>query len=357
MTLATTILRSPWLRPLNDVDAIDDLLSVVHPTWALGRIKARVRRVIAETAEAKTFVLHANRRWPGFTAGQHVGIVAEIDGVRCERRYSISCAPNDGRTLTITVKRQTGGLVSSWLHEEIAAGDVLELTPPAGDFVLPNPLPSSILMLSAGSGITPLMSMLRTLATAAGAASVRFVHVTRDREATIFGHELRALAASSPWLDLHVHDSTRDGRFDASSLARVCPDWADRTTLLCGPAAFMAARRVEWAAAGIEERLATESFGAGIGLPSTAEASIAEVRCVKSERLFTTDGTTPLLVAAERAGLRPRYGCRMGICHTCTCVLRSGAVENLRTGEIVREPGAHVQLCIGRARGDVTLDL
>lgn len=356
MALATTILGSAWLRPFNDVDAIDDLLSVVHPTWALGRIKARVRRVIAETADVKTFVLQANRRWPGFAAGQHVGIVVEIDGVRCERRYSVSSAPLGGRTLTVTVKRQPGGRVSGWLHDRIVAGDVLELTAPAGDFVLPNPLPASMLMLSAGSGITPLMAMLRTLAAADDAPSVRFVHVTRDRDATIFGDELRVLAASSPWLDLHVHESTRDGRFDASALARVCPDWATRTTLLCGPTAFMAARRVEWEAAGIARRLHTESFGAGIGLPSEGAAA-AEVRCAKSERLFTTDGTTSLLVAAERAGLRPRYGCRMGICHTCTCVLRSGAVENLRTGEIVREPGAHVQLCIGRARGDVTLDL
>lgn len=356
MTLATTILGSSWLRPLNDVAAIDDLLSAVHPTWALGRIKARVRRVIAETADVKTFVLHANRRWPGFTAGQHVGIVVEIDGVRCERRYSISSASRDGRTLAVTVKRQPGGRVSSWLHGRIVAGDVLEMTAPAGDFVLPEPLPARMLMLSAGSGITPLMSMLRTLAAGNPPTSVRFVHVTRGRDATIFGHELRTLAAVSPWLDLHVHESTRDGRFDARALARACPDWADRTTLLCGPAAFMAARRAEWAAARIEGRLHTESFGVGIDLASP-DAAAAEVRCAKSERLFTADGTTSLLVAAERAGLRPRYGCRMGICHTCSCVLRAGAVENLRTGEIVREPGAHVQLCIGRARGDVTLDL
>ncbi len=356
MTLATTLLASPWLRPLNDVDAIDDLLSVVHPTWALGRIKARVQRVIPETADVKTFLLRANRRWPGFTAGQHVGVAVEVDGVRCERRYSVSSAPDGGRTLSVTVKRQPGGRVSSWLHGRIVAGDVVELTAPAGDFCLPNPLPPSILMLSAGSGITPLMSMLRALAAADAPTTVRFVHVTRDRGATIFGDELRALAASSRRLELHVHDSTKDGRFDGAALARYAPDWAERVTFLCGPAGFMDARRTEWNAAGAEARLHAESFGGGRTVAAADEAT-AEVRCAKSERLFTTDGSTSLLVAAERAGLRPKYGCRMGVCHTCTCVLRSGAVENLRTGEIVREPGARVQLCIGRARGDVTLDL
>lgn len=356
MTLATTILGSAWLRPLNDVDAIDDLLSTVHPTWALGRIKARVRRVIAETPDVKTFVLHANRRWPGFTAGQHVGVVVDVDGVRCERRYSISSAPGGGRTLAVTVKRQPGGRVSNWMHDRVVVGDVLEITAPAGEFVLPTPLPPSILMLSAGSGITPLMAMLRTLASAGTATSLGFVHVTRTRDATIFGSELGALAASHPCLDLHVHDSTQDGRFDGAALARYAPDWAERTTLLCGPTEFMAARRAEWTAAGVAARLHTESFGIGLA-DAPADGAVADVRCAKSERVFTTDGTTSLLVAAERAGLRPKYGCRMGICHTCTCELRSGAVENLRTGEIVREPGARVQLCIGRARGDVTLDL
>jgi ferredoxin-NADP reductase len=357
MDIATTILTSPWLRPLNDLDAIDDLLSTVHPTWALGRIKARVQRVIAETDDVKTFVLQANRRWPGCAPGQHVGVVVDVDGVRCERRYSVSSAPARGRTITVTVKRQPGGRVSNWMHDTLAPGAVLELAAPAGDFVLPKPIPATLLMLSAGSGITPLMAMLRTLAAARAATSVRFVHVTRGRAATIFGAELADLAAGWPGLDLHVHDSTRDGRFDGAALQRVCPDWADRTTLLCGPAGFMAERRSEWRTAGVAERLQTESFGfADVGAGDGADTA-AEIRCIRSERTFTADGTTSLLVASERAGLRPKYGCRMGICHTCSCVKRSGAVQNLLTGAISQEPGERIQLCISRARGDVTLDL
>ncbi len=356
MDIATTILTSPWLRPLNDLDAIDDLLAVVHPTWALGRIKARVLRVIPETPDVKTFVMRPNRRWPGFTPGQHVGVVVTIEGVRCERRYSISSAPARGRTISVTVKRQPGGRVSNWMHDTLAPGDVLELAAPAGDFVLPSPLPARILMLSAGSGITPVMSMLRALAAADAATTVCFLHVTRGREDTIFGAELTDLAARWRGLDLHVHDSTRDGRFDGAALARACPDWVDRTTFLCGPLEFMVARRAEWRAAGIERRLRTESFGLGNALGGDAAAA-AEVRCARSERLFTADGTTSLLVAAERAGLRPKYGCRMGICHTCSCVKQSGAVQDLRTGVISTEPGERIQLCISRACGDVTLDL
>src|SRR5580765_4015282 len=96
MELATTIWTSPWLHPLNDVAAIDDLLAQLHPTWSLGRIKARVRAVIAETADTKTFVLRPNRNWPGFHAGQHVGVEVEIDGIRHQRRYSLSSAPRRG---------------------------------------------------------------------------------------------------------------------------------------------------------------------------------------------------------------------------------------------------------------------
>src|SRR5689334_13569058 len=121
--MLATLRTTPWLHPFNDVVAIDDLLASLHPTWALGTIKARVLRIEDETADTKTFVLGANRRWPGFRAGQHVGVVVEIDGVRHERRYSLSSAPARGRTIAITVKRQPEGLVSGWLHDRLAVGD------------------------------------------------------------------------------------------------------------------------------------------------------------------------------------------------------------------------------------------
>lgn len=190
MQTDTTIWTNPWLRPFNDVAAIDDLLAQLHPTWSLGRIKARVLEVAAETPDTKTFVLRANRNWPGFRPGQHVGVEVEIGGVRHQRRYSLSAAPAVDRVVAITVKRQPGGTVSNWLHDRLQIGDALTLAPPAGSFALPEPLPAGLLMLSAGSGITPLMSMLRTLVRAAAPLDLDFVHVTRRAQDAIFAAEL-----------------------------------------------------------------------------------------------------------------------------------------------------------------------
>jgi ferredoxin-NADP reductase len=350
------LFESPWLRPFNDVAAIDDLLGALHPTWSLGRIRARVVAIRDETADAKTFTLRPNRRWPGFRAGQHVGLEVDIAGVRHRRRYSISSAPGRDRCFAVTVKRQPHGLVSGWLHDWLAVGDVLTLAAPDGDFVLPRPLPTRILLLSAGSGVTPMMAMLRDLARRATRTEIAFVHVTRDPAQVIFGTELRAFAKNVASLTLHVHASARDGRFDAATLARLVPDWHARPAWLCGPAAFMTAMEASWRAAGARSQLRMESFGAPLA-PTASGSATGEIRCTRSERVFTTDGSTPLLVAAERGGLRPRYGCRMGICHTCTCVKRSGTVEDLRTGEISSEPGERIQLCVTRAHGDCTLEL
>jgi ferredoxin-NADP reductase len=351
-----TLWTTPWLRPLNDVAAIDDLLAQIHPTWSLGRIKARVLAVVDETADVKTFVLRPNRNWPGHRAGQHVGVEVEIDGVRHQRRYSLSSAPSD-RRIAITVKRQPGGTVSSWLHARIRAGDALALDPPAGTFTLPTPRPARLLMLSAGSGITPLMAMLRDAADGAAPFDGVFVHVARRPADAIFAPELARLAATRRGLTVHAHHSSTHGRFDVASLAALVPDYADRPTLLCGPAGFMATVREHYVERGIDARLHQESFGAACAADSARTADFRAVRCARSERTFDAAPDVPLLVAAERAGLRPRYGCRMGICHTCTCVKRDGAVENLLTGAISSAPGERIQLCVSRARSDLTLEL
>lgn len=361
--LTETLRTTPWLHPLNDVAAMDDLLATLHPTWALGRIKARVVAIRDETTDVKTFVLRANRRWPGHRAGQHVGIDVEIDGVRHQRRYSISSAPEPRRTFAITVKREPGGRVSPWLHTRLRVGDVVPIDPPAGDFVLPNPLPTRLAMVSAGSGITPLMAMVRALARRPTRVEVAFVHVSRGP--AIFEHELRALAATTSWLALRLHDTTRAGRFDVATIAELLPDLEPHPTLLCGPASFMRACRSTWR--GRAASLRTESFG-GFDDGGSAElvrgreaggsaTRSATITCARTERSFTSDGAVPLLVAAEQAGLTPRFGCRMGICRSCRCVKLAGTVENALTGAVSSRPGERIQLCISRARGDVTLDI
>ena len=159
--------------------SLDFWLGELDRTWSVRAIRARVVDVVRETADTRTIVLRPNRRWRGHRAGQHVTVEVEVEGVRVRRCYSVSSAPGV-RDLAITVKRTPGGRVSRWLHERCGIGAVLGLSAAAGDFVLPAPLPPRLLFLSGGSGVTPVMSMLRDLAARDAIADVVFVHHARS---------------------------------------------------------------------------------------------------------------------------------------------------------------------------------
>lgn len=357
--LVDRFIESRWLSPLNDLNAIDDLLVQLSPLWSLNRVRARVEQIIDETADAKTFVLRPNRHWTGFVAGQHAVVEVECDGVRMQRAYSLSSNPRDARRVSITVKRQIDGRVSAALHERIKIGDVLGLSLASGDFVLPEVLPAKLLLLGAGSGVTPLMSLLHELEARAResgwAGDVVFVHGSRDADDAIFGEQLRALAARFPALRWIEHHSAQSGRLDARALAALVPDYAERATWLCGPAAFIGWVKDHWQQKGLNERLRYERFGAPPVEPRKNGETLA-VSCTKSAG-FSATGARPLLVEAEAAGLAPKYGCRSGICASCTCRKLSGRVENLLTGEISEQPDQLIRLCVSVAHSDVQLDL
>lgn len=358
--LARSVVASRWLRPLADENAVDDLLGQVNPLWTLNRIRARVERVVDETADAKTLVLRPNRHWRGFKAGQHVVIDVEIDGVRHQRAYSLSSDPADRSRVTITVKRQAGGRVSNALHDSIRAGDVLGLSAATGDFTLPAERPRKLLLLGAGSGVTPLMSMLHVLHGAPGIQTydgdVVFVHASRNEQDAIFGGALRSLVMQWSGLRWIEHHSEKQGRLDAVTLAQTVPDLVERQTFLCGPQGFIDWVDAEWQARGIADKLAVERFGAPVARPRVGDAPV-EIDCVKSERSFSAAGTQSLLVEAEAAGLTPKYGCRAGICASCTCRKQSGTVENLLTGAVSDTPDELIRLCVSVARSDVRLAL
>lgn len=327
-------------------------LDQLHPTWSPHEIRARVVEVITETPDAKTFVLRPNRHWAGHRAGQYTTVEVEIDGVRHRRCYSISSAPSDPR-VAITVKRVAGGRVSPWLHEHLRPGHVLRLGPAAGDFVLePSDPPSPLLLIGGGSGLTPLMSIVRDLVERDAVRDVVLVIHARRRDDVIFRRELDAIAARHLGLRLLVHLDD----LDEARLARLVPDFASRTTLLCGPAGLMARVERMWATAGASDRLRREQFAAPPVTVPAPGAPVA-VRLATSARTVAADGAGTLLEQLERAGERPPSGCRMGICQTCKCRKQSGVVENLRTGAISSDPDEDIQLCISRARSDLELAL
>jgi len=328
---------------------VERCLSAVDSVWSLARCRARVVEVIDETADAKTFVLRPNRLWRGHRAGQYTLIEVEIDGVRIQRCYTLSSAPGES-TIAITVKRVQGGLVSNWLHDCVGPGHVLGLGPAAGGFVLPEAVPSRLLLYTGGSGITPAMSILRDLDRRGAVHNVVFVHHARSRRDVIFARELAELEARHHGLrvELRIDDEiANDPPVAPQWLARAVPDFGSRPTYLCGPGGLMTAVETAWRQSEASECLVREQFTAAtVSTPSEDNSMPVSITLAASGRVHAAPRTLSLLDALEAAGERPARGCRMGICNTCVCRKRAGAVRNTVTGAESSEPDEDIRLCV-----------
>lgn len=343
---------SVWARLANLADVVATPLSISHyvglfrPLSAGHTKQARVEGVTRETPDVTTLTLRPGSFWQGHAAGQHIRIGLAIDGRVATRMYSISSSADraDG-CITITVKAQ--GRVSNALASA-KLGSYVTLGLPEGDFLLP--AGGRVLFVSGGSGITPLMSMLRTFADRQAMPDVVHVHYARTAEDVIFADELREIAAVHPNYRLHVILASHDRRrFCRDDLDELVPDWGIRQTWACGPAALLDAVT-------FINALHVERFAAALA-PAAPDASGGRVRFLSSRVSAISDGRTPLLRIAEDAGVSAPHGCRMGICHTCDATLASGCVRDLRTGQRIDERGSRVQICVCAAAGDVELAL
>jgi len=341
---------------------IDGYLEQVDPLLVTGECRAEVVAVERGTEESVTLALRPNRAWRGFRAGQFVQLAVEIDGVRQRRCYSpASVASEDpGSELEITVKRHPGGRVSNFLVDRARPGMVLGLGQAEGDFGLPRPWPDSILLIGGGSGITPLIAILRTVLAAGYERPVALLHYAPDPERAIYRRELERLAAAHPSFRL-LRSYTRapgegelDGHFSPAHLPQVDPCFAEAETFACGPPALLDAVRGTWAN-GLERRLHVESFVPPELLPA-GESGQGAI-CFATSGIEVADSGAPLLAQAEEAGIAAEYGCRMGICHTCTRRKLAGTHKNLITGEVSAQPDEEIQLCVSAALGDLAIDL
>lgn len=333
----------------------DDLLGTLNPLWSRSEPHARVVGLRRETADTTTLLLRPGRAHPGHRAGQFVGVGTRLDGVWHWRTYSVTSPPGV-QPLAITVTALPGGTVSGALAHRTPVGTLLRIGPPAGEFVLPRPVPEKLLFLTAGSGITPVMGMLRDLAwrrpdTLCGAV---LLHCDRTPADVVFGTELRELAAATG-LELVVRHTATEGRLTCDALADTVPDWAARQSWACGPAGLLDMLTAHWARAGEPGSLHVERFVPPT--PVAADATGGRVSFTTSGIVAEAGPGTPLMLAGEAAGALLPNGCRMGICHTCVGRLRSGAVRNLHTGALHDTPGEPVRTCVSGAAGDVEIEL
>ena len=337
--------------------SLDDVLDHFHPLRGGTDLRGRIVEVRPETTESATLIIKPGRDWAGHLPGQYVRVGAEVDGVRLWRTYSLTHGPRADQCISVTVKAIPDGVVSNHLVHHAKPGDMLQLAQAQGEFVLPLPIPPKLLLVTAGSGITPVIGMLRNLFSRSEpyAGDIVLLHSAMTRDAVIFGPELRGYAARGLIRLIELHTDV-DGMLDVADLDTLVPDLAERTSYACGPAGLLDA---------LEEHYSTRELTLNVERfrPTTVVAGEGGTVSFTSGTTVEADGSTPILDAAESAGVLMPSGCRMGICMGCVIPLKEGAVRDLRNGALtVAVPGetgpggVPIQTCINAAAGPCSID-
>lgn len=336
----------------------DDYIALLNPEWSTRELVGRLVRKQPETADASTLVIKPRFPWEGHEPGQYLRLGVEVDGIRHWRAYSITSDPDHPQGfVSVTIKRTDGGKLSPYFVDVLEPGSEVFLGDVEGEFRLPDPLPDRMLMISAGSGITPIWSMLRELDRRNYDGDVFHLHGARTPQDMIFGEHLRAMHERRGGYTLHEHHSKEKGRVKTADLEDLIPDWRDREVFLSGPRDMIDAMEEHWGLEGDPESLHTERFQPIIGEGTEDGGSGGKVRFRVTDATGECEPGVSILVGGERAGATLPFGCRMGICHTCVGRLRSGRVRDLRTGDIEGEEGQMVRTCVNAPEGDIEIDL
>ena len=370
---ARQVLGSPLLASLTAPHGVSRYLEMVSPLWSLDTERAVVTAVRREAGGAATLTLRPASPLP-FLAGQHVRIAVEIDGARRGRTYSVSSSQHRAGTFDLTVKAHPQGLVSGHVVANAAPGLVVDVQPAAGAFTLPADRPAQLLLVSGGSGITPTLSHLATLADEGHTGRIAVLHYARSAAGVIGGDRLGALAARLPRLEVTIvptrspvlkqrsgrtHDpvaaGARRGHLVAQHLDGLGVDRREARAYVCGPLDLVEAVTAIWTVEGLRDLLLAEWFAPRVrALPDPG--ATGTLTFAGSGRTVRSDGRS-LLDQAESAGLAPASGCRMGICRTCVRPKSCGTVRDLVTGATSGDGEEEVALCTSVALGDVTIDL
>jgi ferredoxin-NADP reductase len=333
----------------------DDYLKLLNPLWSARELRGVVVHVQPETEDSATVQIKPGWGFSGdYRPGQYVGIGLRVDGRWHWRSYSLTSVPQrDKKLISITVKATPEGFLSDHLVNGVEPGTVVRLAAPKGDFALPDPAPPKLLFVTAGSGITPVIAMLRTLQKRGQHADIVHIHSARTADEVIFHDELRDLEGSQPDYRLHLQLTAEMGKFDLAGLDDVVQDWKERSAWACGPPAMLDSAEKVWEDAGLAEELHMERFTIA---RTDKGGEGGAVTFALSDKSIELDGATSLLEAGEKLGIQMPFGCRMGICQSCVLPLESGHVRDFRSGTEHGE-GDRIQTCISTASGDCTLKI
>ncbi|MFZ0231020.1 MAG: ferredoxin reductase [Mycobacterium sp.] len=331
----------------------DDYLSLLNPLWSARELRGEIVSVKPETEDSATVVIRPGWGFSGdYSPGQYVGIGLRVDGRWHWRSYSLTSVPERGdENISITVKATPEGFLSAHLVNGVEPGTIIRLASPKGDFALPNPPPERLLFITAGSGITPVMAMLRSLRTRGQFPDIVHVHSAGSQDAVIFRDELREIEKEQRGYRLHLQLTETDGKLDFDKLDDIVADWRDRPAWACGPAAMLDTVEKVWQDNDLDDALHMERFN----IAATDKGGEGgTVTFAISDKSVEIDGATSILEAGEKLGIQMPFGCRMGICQTCVLPLEDGHIRDVRSGQ-EHGAGDRIQTCISTASGNCTI--
>lgn len=334
----------------------DRFIELFDPTAVANETVGTISAIEHPTERSVRVSVRPNSRWNGFLAGQYVEFAMEINGRRQRRMFSPAQSQHADGALEFTMSVNPDGVLTRHVKDKARVGDHVVLGNVAGDFHLPEQRPARIVLISAGSGITPVLSMLRTLVDEGYDGEIDFIHYCRSVSDALYAALLEKHENALPGLRMHgIY--TREGgeHFNADQLAQRVPDYREAQTFVCGPAPLLDATRTLFDEQGIGDRLHQEAFGLSTPAADGDERG-GEILFKRSDRAANNNGQT-LLEQAERAGLSPEHGCRMGVCFACSCRKTAGRVRDLRTGEVSGDGEEDIQICVSAPLGSVSLDI
>jgi len=286
-------------------------------------------------------------------AGQHHPVIVEIAGRRYERTYSLTQI--DEQHLRLTIKKVEDGIVSNWFMTESQIGDIFELGQPYGDMQQNIETPK-LIMLAAGSGITPMLSLITAIKQSQqlDKVQVQLLYWVKQRSDAAFIEYFEKVAQQFPNFSYQVfytQETPNDERLNAEHLALI-DDLENSTVYACGPSGFVSTVEQLFEKA---PTVLTEAFS--LTQDSTAEVGYVNVTLTQSNKIIAIPKGQSILVSLEHEGLKPTHGCRMGICNKCVCSKAQGSTRNLLNGSENTEPNQLLKICVNSAQSDLVIDL
>ena len=328
-------------------------LQKINPLWSMNQPLAKVVKKQIVAKDMVSLILQCNRHVQRGVAGQHHPVTVEIAGRHYERTYSLMQL--DADHLCLTVKKVDQGLVSSWLVDQSQTGDILRLGQPYGEMQQQVQTPK-LLLLAAGSGITPMLSLIEAFCQSRQlkAISVQLMYWVKTHEDAAYAEYLKEVAENFPNFTYQIfYTQEQDQRLNPSHVNQL-KSLNETTVYACGPSGFAATAETLFKhVASIQ----TEAFSLSQFDTDATDTGFINVTLTQSNKTLAIPKGQSILSSLEHQGIKPKHGCRMGICNKCACTKAQGATKNLLNGSANHEPSQLLKICVNSAQSDLVIDL